>query len=75
LTTPTSQHDTYTAHSSQSAAPAPNHQSDHTAEANAKTAKGHATMFDIQSILKEIDDIKQQLEVINEILKGNEPSA
>ena len=32
-------------------------------------------MFDIQSILKEIDDIKQQLEVINEILKGNEPSA
>jgi hypothetical protein len=32
-------------------------------------------MHDMQKILKQIDDIQAQLESINELLKGNEPSA
>ena len=90
LTTPTYQPDTSTAHSSQSAAPAPNHPSDHTAEANAKTAKGTA-MSDFDQILKEIDLMQEQILAISQLLnithaipqapettepsEGSEPSA
>jgi hypothetical protein len=32
-------------------------------------------MHDLEAILKQIDEIQAQLEAVNEILKGNEPSA
>jgi hypothetical protein len=44
-------------------APAQNHQSDHTAEANAKTAKG-TTMASMYEIEKQIEDILARLDAL-----------
>jgi hypothetical protein len=62
------QHDTSTEHSKQSAAPAPNHPSGHTAAENAKTVKGTA-MDPLDEILKQIDLINKQIQIISEILR------
>jgi uncharacterized FlaG/YvyC family protein len=81
-------HDTSTGHSKQSAAHQQNHPSDHTAEANAKTAKGNA-MSSIYEIEKMIDAINAQVKELCKMVgvdplpmpnedtptEGSEPSA
>jgi hypothetical protein len=68
LTTPTSKHDTSTARSWQSDAPAQNQQSGHTAEENAQPAKGNA-MDPLDEIIKRIDAINKQVDSIMELLR------
>jgi hypothetical protein len=62
-TTQTYQPDTSTKPSKESDAPAQNHPSDHTAEANAKTAKG-TTMASMYEIEKQIEDIITRLDAL-----------
>ena len=74
-TTPTSKHDTSTAHSWQSDAPVQNQQSGHTAAANAQHAKGNA-MTDIDKINEAISAIlKQTQELAAMVGIEDEPSA
>jgi hypothetical protein len=67
------QHDTSTEHSKQSAAPAPNHPSEHTAAENAKTAKGTA-MSSIYEIEKQIEAISKLVRELCELVGVEVPA-